>query len=386
MPRSLLLLLSAVNLVIGTAAIALAPILAIVAQGLAVSVAAAGQSMTAYAVSTAVLMPLALLATGGWPRKRLLLAALGVFVIGTALCALATGLAMLIAGRVLMGLGTTFVPVAAAVAIALVDEQRRGRALALVFLGMSLAWVLGLPAVAWAGAAWGWRAAVAGTSAMSLLAWAAVAVVVPSHIAAPGASLAGLSRLSRRVPIWRVLGLTFAYFTASYVVFAYLGPVLQALVPMPAPRLALTLGLFGMAGAVGTLVGGQATDRLGARRTLCVQLGVLGAALALLPFAAGRWPALLAVLLLLALASFGMMPPQQARLAALAPRETPLALSLNTSVLYVGTAAGAALGGAMAPLFGLERLAWAGLGPLALGALLLAADRPEVQPVARHLQ
>ena len=373
MPR-ILLLFSAVNLVIGTSAFALSGILGSVAEGLDVAVSSAGQSITVYALSTAVLAPLALVATGAWPRRRVLLAAMVLFAAGTAACALAPNLLVLMAGRALMGVGAVFTPVAAGLTLALVEPERRGQALALVFLGMSLSYVVGLPLVTWIGLAWGWRAAIGATTLLAVLAGLALAVWVPRGIQAPGAAFGGLGAALRRGNVLAVLALTLVYFVAIFCVFSYIGPVLQALVPMSPARLSLTLSLFGVSGVVGTLLGGAANDRFGARRSLWVQLLVLGSMMALLPLTAGHWAGMMVVMMVWGTAGFGMMAPQQSRLASLAPREAPLLLSLNTSMLYLGTATGAALGGAAVPLLGFARLSWVGLVAVAVSLGLLAAS------------
>lgn len=170
-----------------------------------------------------------------------------------------------------------------------------------------------------------------------------------------------------------VLALTLAYFIAIFAVFSYIGPVLQALTPMGRGQQALTLALFGLSGVAGTLVGGAANDRFGARRTLLVQLTLLGATMVLLPLTQGSWPALMATLIVWGTAGFGMMVPQQSRIAALAPAQAPMLLSLNTSMLYLGTAAGAIVGGAFAARLGFAQLAWAGLPFVALGLAILCA-------------
>jgi DHA1 family inner membrane transport protein len=299
--------------------------------------------------------------------------ALGLFAAGTAVTALAPNLAVFLLGRVLMGVGAVFTPAAAGIAIALVEPARRGQALALVFLGMSLAYVVGVPLVSWIGLGWGWRAALATTSLLSVAAWALLAWKVPREIAAPGASFAGMGAVLRRPAVASVLLLTLAYFTAIFAVFSYIGPVLKALVPMSGERLSLTLSLFGIAGVLGTLSGGAANDRFGPWRTLWTQLLLLGAMMVLLPFTAGAWGLLVLVMLVWGAAGFGMMAPQQSRLATLAPREAPLLLSLNTSMLYFGTAFGAALGGLAAPVLSFARLPWLGAAAVAVGVLLLAA-------------
>jgi len=174
-----------------------------------------------------------------------------------------------------------------------------------------------------------------------------------------------------RADVLSVLALTLAYFVAIFVVFSYIAPVLRSLVPMSAGRLSLTLSLFGVAGMLGTLLGGAATDRFGARRMLAVQLLVLGSTMALLPLTAGHWGAMMAVMIVWGVAGFGMMAPQQSRLATLAPREAPLLLSLNSSMLYLGTALGAAIGGALAPLLGFANLAWPSVAAVLLSLALL---------------
>lgn len=378
MPR-LLLLFSFVNLVIGTGAFVVSGTLEPMATGLGVSVPAAGQAMTAYALATAVLAPLALLATGRWPRRTALLAAMGLFTAGCALCALATSLPMLLAGRVLMGLGAFCTPLAAGIAVAQVEPARRGQALAFVFLGISLSYVFSVPLGAWLGYAYGWRSPLWMATVLSGLALAALAAGVPRDLQAPGASFAGLGGLLRRGDVLRALGLTLLYFTAIFAVFSYAGPVLRALVPMSPVVLSLTLALFGVSGVVGTLAGGAANDRWGPLPTLKVQLLGLGLTMALLPLTAGHYPLMLLVLLAWGVAGFGMMAPQQSRLATLAPSQAPLLLSINTSMLYAGTALGAVIGGAATAALGLQRLAWIGV-PLTAAGLLLLGSRTRRAP------
>ena len=380
MPR-LLWLFTCVNLVIGTGAFVIGGILAPLASALGVSVATAGQAMTAYALSTALLAPLVLLATGRWPRKRALLLALGLFAAGNVLCALANSLAALLIGRVLMGLGAVFTPISAGIAVASVPPAQRGKALGFVFLGISLSYVVGVPLGAWLGLQYGWHVPIWLVVALCVLAIAAVALWVPATIDAPGASFAGLGALLMRRDVQAVLTMTLLYFIAIFAVFSYIGPVLQALSPMSGPRLSLTLALFGLSGVAGTLIGGAANDRFGSRRTLAVQLATLGTTMALLPLTAGSWPALVVVLLVWGTAGFGMMVPQQSRLAALAPAQAPVLLSLNTSMLYLGTAGGAIVGGALASSLGFAQLGWAG-APFVAAALAVLWLAPTLQASA----
>jgi DHA1 family inner membrane transport protein len=368
-----------VNLVIGTGAFVLGGILAPLASDLGVSVATAGQAMTAYALSTALLAPLLLLATGHWPRKRALLLALLLLGTGNVLCALAESFSALLIARVLMGLGAVFTPISAGIAVATALPARRGKALGVVFLGISLSYVVGVPLGAWLGLQYGWQVPIWLVALLCALAFAAVARWVPAAIDAPGARFAGLGALLARRDVLGVLAVTLLYFIAIFAIFSYIGPVLQALSPMTGERLSLTLALFGLAGVAGTLIGGVANDRFGSRRTLAVQLALLGSTMALLPMSSGSWPLLMLLLLVWGTAGFGMMVPQQSRLAALAPAQAPVLLSLNASMLYLGTAGGAIVGGALVSSLGFAQLSWAGV-PFVAAALAVLCLAPTLRP------
>jgi DHA1 family inner membrane transport protein len=374
MPR-LLIAFALCNLVIGTGAFVVTGLVAPMAEDLGTSAAAAGQATTAYALATALLAPAMVVATGAWSRRAALVLAMAVFAAGNALRAVAPNLTVLLAGRVLMGVGAMFTPVAAGIAVALVQPARRGRALSIVFLGVSLSYVIGLPLGAWLGLGYGWRWPVALVAVVAAAATVAMAVALPRDIRAPGATFDGLPALLRRPGVAGVLAMTMLYFVAIFIVFSYIGPVLKALQPMSAAQISLTLMLFGLSGVIGTLVGGWENDRIGPIRTLWLHLGALALTMALVPLTAGSDLAIVAVFFAWGIAGFGMMTPQQSRLAVLSPSQAPLLLSLNTSMLYAGTALGAAIGGAAAPWVGFDKLAWVAV-PFALAAMgLLAAHR-----------
>jgi len=374
---ALLYLIALGNLVVGSSAFVLSGLVDLLAQDLGSSVAAAGQAMTAYALATALLAPLALLLTGHWSRRRALLLALALFTLGNALCALADGLAQLYAGRLLMGLGSMFTPIGAGVALAAVAPERRGQALSTAFLGMSLSYVVGVPLGAWVGRAHGWQAALWLMTAASAAMWLLAAWRVPAALQAPGASFQGLGAVLRQRAVLAMLGTTLLYFTAIFSVFSYIAPVLAALLPQGRLGLSWTLTLFGLAGVAGTLLGGAATDRFGPQRTMQVLLLTLAGAMLVLPLTAGREAALVAVLLVWGCSGFGLMTPQQARLAAVAPRQAPLLLSLNASMLYLGTALGAAVGGPAGPLVGYGQVPWVA-APFALAGWLLLVAGPRL--------
>jgi predicted MFS family arabinose efflux permease len=363
------------NLVIGSGAFVLGGILQPMSASLGISVAAAGQAMTAYAVATAVLAPLLIILTARWPRKRAVQLALALFTTGCLVCALAPNLPLLLLGRVLMGAGAMFTAAASALAVSMVVPALRGRALSITFLGMSISYAVGLPIGAWLGFEFGWRVPVWLSAAASAAALVAASWLIPAHMASAGTSFEGFKAAARQGAVLRVWGRTLLYFIAIFSVFAYVGPVLQALNPMNSAQLSATLAVFGLAGVGGTLMGGWATDRFGALRTMRVQLAVLVGMMCLLPLTRGNVPATMAVLVAWGIAGFGLMAPQQSRLASLSPAQAPLLLSLNGSMLYVGTALGAVISGALLDRVGFAQLGWVGVPFGLLAMLTLVFDR-----------
>ncbi len=363
------------NLVIGSGAFVLGGILQPMSASLGISVAAAGQAMTAYAIATAVLAPLLIILTARWPRKRAVQLALSLFTAGCLVCAIAPNFPLLLLGRVLMGAGAMFTAAASALAVSMVVPALRGRALSITFLGMSISYAVGLPIGAWLGFEFGWRVPVWLSAGASLAALVAASWLIPADMASAGTSFAGFRAAARQPAVLRVWGRTLLYFIAIFSVFAYVGPVLQALNPMSSTQLSATLAVFGLAGVAGTLMGGWATDRFGALRSMRVQLAVLVAMMCLLPLTRGHVPATMAVLVLWGIAGFGLMAPQQSRLATLSPAQAPLLLSLNGSMLYVGTALGAVASGALLDRVGFAHLGWVGVPFGLLAMLTLVFDR-----------
>jgi DHA1 family inner membrane transport protein len=372
-----LALFSLGNLVIGTGAFILAGILGGISADLGVSVPAVGQAMTAYALSTALLAPLLLVLSVNLKRKQAMALALGLFAAGNLVCSLAPNLTTLLAGRVLMGAGAMFTPIVAGLAVAGTPPAQRGKALSFVFLGISLSYVVGLPMGTWLASIHSWRLPIQVVAAASMLVLAVLMLRVPSSLQSPGATFRGAGALVRQREVGLPLLLTLMYFTAIFTLFGYIGPVLQALGPMTVGQLSLMLLAVGVSGVIGTLMGGWANDRFGAVPALKLQLLVFLLAQMAVPLTSGNYVAVLAVLFVWGTAGFGMMPAQQARLAAASPANAPLLLSLNTSMLYFGTAMGSIVGGAASAYLGFGQVAWAGVPFLLLGFATVWVPSPK---------
>jgi DHA1 family inner membrane transport protein len=366
-----LALFSLGNLVIGTGAFILAGILGSISTDLGVGVPAVGQAMTAYALSTAMLAPLLLVLTGHLKRKQAMALALTLFAAGNLVCSLAPNLTVLLAGRVLMGAGAMFTPIVAGLAVAGTPPAHRGKALSFVFLGISLSYVVGLPMGTWLASIESWRVPIQVVAAASILMLALLMFRVPTSLQSPGATFRGAGALVSQREVGLPLLLTLLYFTAIFTLFGYIGPVLQALGPMSVGQVSFMLLAVGVSGVIGTLVGGWANDRFGPVQTLRVQLFVFLLAQLAVPLTSGNYAFVMVVMLVWGTAGFGMMPAQQARLATASPANAPLLLSLNTSMLYFGTALGSIVGGAASGSLGFGQVAWAGVPFLLLGFVTL---------------
>ena len=371
------------NLVIGSGAFVLGGILEPMSSSLGISVAASGQAMTAYALAPALLAPMLIVLTAKWPRRRTIQLALSLFTAGCVVCALAPNLTLLLLGRVLMGSGAMFTTAVSALAVNMVPPALRGRALSITSLGISVSYAVGIPTGAWLGFEYGWRVPIWLSAGASLAALISTQWLVPGNLASAGSGFTGFRAVARQSAVLRIWLRTLFYFMAVFSVFAYIGPVLQALNPMSPTELSLTLGLYGVAGVAGTLCGGWANDRFGALRCLRVQLSVLTLMMILLPLTIGHPLLCLSALMIWGIAGFGMMAPQQSRLASLSPKQAPLLLSLNGSMLYLGSALGSIVSGSLLSQVGFAHLAWVGL-PFGILALLTLAFERNLVPSPAH--
>lgn len=337
---------------------------------LQVSVALGGQLITAGAVAMGVGAPLLALLLGGIDRRWLLTLALLWYAAGHALCALVPGYAALLPLRALAVLAAAvFTPQAAAAIHVLAPAQQRGRHMAFIFLGWSLASVLGMPLSAWVGDVLGWRWAFGGVALLSLAAAWGVWRTVPTGVKPPPMSLSDWARVLRNPALMGLVLITVLSSAGQFTLFSYMAPYYQQVLGASAAGVSflfLWYGVFAVGGNVGL---SRVVDRLGPVR--CVNAGLACMALAFVGWPwAGSVAAMALVLVPWALGTFGTNSAQQARLAAAAPAAAPALLSFNTSAIYAGQALGAAGGGALLAASGYAALAPAALAWMALALML----------------
>lgn len=374
-------LLALATFAMGTATLVVAGILPALAADLGVSVAAAGQVVTAFAVTFAIGSPILAALTGHLPRERLILRVLCVFTLANVLCAVAMRYDMLLLGRVVAGgCAGICTPLAYVLATGLASPQRRGAALAAVAIGTTSAMVFGVPLGTWIGHHFGWHATfwlVAATgAAAAIVLWAARLPVAADAGSIPGIAARFAPMGDPRVLI--ALLPPVLWCTAAYLFYTYVALFLgRRFAPT---EIAFLLLFFGLGGVTGSQIGGRIADRFGALLPIAVCLAASTVNLGLIEFTSRSFWGGAAVLFVWGFCGWASWTPQQTRLIALAPANAPIVLSLNNATVYVGTAAGAAGGAVFLSLAPLAALPLAAAAIYAVALIVLLATRRISQP------
>ncbi|MGA0598833.1 MFS transporter [Enterovirga sp. CN4-39] len=356
-------------------------LLPVIANDLGVTIPSAGLLISAYALGVLIGAPLMTLTTGRVPRRTLLVGLAAIFTLGNLLAAVSDSYGTLLAARLLTSFNHgAFFGVGSIVAASLVAPNRQASAVAAMFMGLTIANVVGVPLATWAGEHLGWRSSFWGISALGIVIMAALRLTLPDMpVPAGGNALAEL-RVLKRGSVVGALALTVVGSSAMFTVFTYIAPILREVTQASLPFVTAMLVTYGIGLTVGNWLGGKFADR-SVDRTLIITLASLSAVLvafaALMPFGAP-----VAVLIFLwGVASFALVPPLQVRVMTAAADAPNLASSVNIGAFNLGNALGAALGGGVIALdLGYPAVALAGAATSAIGlvAFLLAARSSEV--------
>lgn len=309
-----------------------------------VSIAAAGWLISAYALGVVVGAPTLTALTHSWPRKRVLTALMGLFVAGHAATALAPGFEALIGARFLSGLSHgAFFGACAVVARKIAPPGRQGQALALVFTGLTVANVVGVPAGTYVGQQLGWRLTFALVGIIGLVTIAAIAVMVPEVETRTG-SLRSEFAAFRRGQVWWTLLITTVGFASLFTVLSYVAPLLTEVAGYSEGSVSWVLVLFGLGATFGNLVGGRLADWR-PYRTLAVGFVAQAVVFGLLfLFADHAWVAAAGVFSF-AFVGFVMSAPIQTRGILAAGGGASMASAAMQAAFNIGNAMGAFLGG-----------------------------------------
>ena len=356
---------------IGTEAFVIAGLLPAISADLQISISAAGQLVTAYALIYAVGSPILAVMLSNVDRRSVLMLALIWFIAGNLLAVVAGGFPLLLASRMLMALGAGLcMPTALGVSVAVASAERRGRAVALVTSGISVATVVGVPLGNLVGSLFGWRATFVMVALLGAVALAGLILGLPRDLPKSTASLAERAAVARHRSVLTALLITILWALGGFTVFTYFAIPLRGL-GFDASDISLALLIFGVAAAIGNMLGGLLADRIGTTATAA--LGLAGAATALvlhsvvlkfMPEHARH--AVLGVIFLWAISGWAFYPAQIASIIRIDPKASMIALSLNASAMYLGFAIGGALGGAVIAALTPTDLGWVGGSSMAV--------------------
>jgi DHA1 family inner membrane transport protein len=330
---------------IGTTEFVIMGLLPDVARDLGVSIPRAGLLVTGYALAVALGSPIVAIATARAPRRATLLGLMGVFIVGNTLCALAPGYWALMGARVVTALAHgAFFGIGSVVATQVVPRDKRAQAIALMFTGLTLANVTGVPLGTLLGQAEGWRTTFWAVTAIGVLAVAALYAFVPSIEADQGADMLREFRALSRTQVLLAMAISVLSSVSLFSVFTYIAPLLETVTHLSAHAVSLVLLLIGAGLTVGNLAGGKLADwrLMPAVLMLFALLAVVLLALyAALPY---RWAAIV-MLTLWGAATFALASPLQMRVVDQAVEAPNLAATLNQGAFNLGNATGAWLGG-----------------------------------------
>ncbi len=367
------------NFVIGCGVMSIAGTLNDLARSLQVSVAVAGQLISIAAATMALGAPLLAGWVAGFDRRRLLALALLWYGAGHAISVLMPSYELLLPVRTITMLAAAvFTPQAAAAMGVMAPAHQRGRAITFIFLGWSVASVLGLPMSAWLGETYGWRVAFGTIAVMAFGASVWVYRVIPDGVRPAALSMRAWKEVLTHPVLMAMVMVTALSGAGQFTLLSYLTPYYRQVMGWDTEQITVLLVWFGAFGLIGNIVLTRVIDRVGPNAAVTSTLTLVAVALLLWPLGVGMVSMAL-VLTPWGLGCFSSNSTQQARLSIAAPALAPALMALNTSAIYLGQAAGAASGGWLIAHHGFGPLHWIGLGWLVVAITLsLWAGRRQV--------
>ncbi|QMV42024.1 MFS transporter [Cohnella cholangitidis] len=334
--------------VTATAELVVSGILRMIAEDLNVSIALAGQLVTAYSLAFAVGTPIIVSLTSRMERRKVLVGSLVAFILGCLACSVSSDITVLMISRMLLGVSSgVYLVVAFGTAAKIVPAEKLGGAIGTIVLGFSSAMILGVP-IGIVITKWlNWHAIFMILGLLSLLITLVVMRRLPEIEGDEPVTYRQQFKVLGSAVIVSGLLLTFFRESGNSVLFTYLTPYITDILQMKASNISVVMLVFGIFGAVGARLGGYGVDRWGASRLIAFSIIVHAATLALLPLFSEFLGVGLALIALMIFSMFVAGPAIQTYFIQQAPRSANLVLSINTSIIHLGLAAGAGAGGAM---------------------------------------
>jgi predicted MFS family arabinose efflux permease len=382
-----LLILALGMFALGTDSFVVAGILPQISRTFNVTIGAAAQMTTTYAITYAIMAPLIAALAAHVPRKRMLLTALGIFAVANLVTAGAPNFTIVLASRVLAGVGAAmFAPTATGAAATLVSPERRGQALSIVIAGLTVSTALGTPIGALIGGVGDWRWTMVFVSALAVASGAGVSSLLAYVPLPPKITLAQRIAPVADPRIALTLLCTWLYQSGHFIIYTYFTVVFDRAIGHNALLTGALLVVWGISGTVSNLVVGRLADSIGDRKLIFGMLLILTLVVGSVSWTgSGLWTTVPALILYGAF-SWGVLAPQQRRLVTIAPQTAPVVLGLNTSCTYLGVTTAGIIGALGIPAVGAHHLGYLGasLVAVALGVAELASWRIRLSNARRE--
>lgn len=362
-------LLTFISFLVGTLQFVIGGILDKVAISVGVSVSIAGQIITAYSLAAAIGTPVFMMVTAKMDRRKQLLIGLSAILLSTISTVALPGFGFLMASRIVLGVGTGIYGISAYSIVAkMAPPGRKARALSNLAMGSSAALVFGVPIARVVSAAYDWKIIFLVIGLLSLLAIFAVTRTIPASEGEAPIPLSKQLALLKTPKISVALSVSFFMFISYSVVNSYITPFLTSVMPMLERQISVVLLGLGIASLIGSKLGGFLADRIGAARTLVGGMVVQALTLMLISIVSGSVMVTIPLLIIWAIAAWTCGPTLNFNLVSIAPKASGIMLSLNSTFIQLGFAAGAGIGGIVVGGSSIMAIIWTGAATVALAA------------------
>jgi predicted MFS family arabinose efflux permease len=361
---------------IGTTEFVIVGLIPTMAADLGVSLPSAGLLVSLYALGVAVGAPVLTALTGNWKRKYVLLAVMSLFVAGNLLAWQAPGYNTLVLARILTGLAHgVFFSIGSTIATGLVSKEKAASAIAIMFTGLTVALVTGVPLGTYIGQTFGWQTTFLVVAVLGLIALIGSAFLIPSNLKQPpAAKLSAQLKVLAQPRLLLVYAITALGYGGTFTAFTYLAPILEQVSGFESSAVSLIMLVYGVSVAVGNIWGGKMADSMGPIKALTIIFAGLAGILLVFNFTAVNPIAAVITILVWGAFAFGNVPGLQVYVVKLAEKYAPdgvdVASGLNIAAFNVGIALGSWGGGHIVAEAGLMHTPWVGASVVVMALLL----------------
>ncbi len=351
---------------IGTTEFVIVGLVPTIAADLGVSLPSAGLLVSLYAVGVAIGAPILTALTGRWNRKIVLMSLMGLFVIGNLLAWQAPSYETLTIARILTGLAHgVFFSIGSMIATSLVSKEKEASAIAIMFTGLTVALVTGVPLGTWIGQHFGWRATFLVVSVLGLIALIGSAILVPKNLKKSiPATFKEQLQVIVKPQLLLVYLMTILGYGGTFTAFTYLAPILEQQTKFAPSAIGLIMLVYGVSVAIGNIWGGKLADKRGPISALSIIFSALSVILLLFTFTMQSKIAAVLTILVWGAFAFGNVPGLQIYVVKQAEKYTPnavdVASGLNIAAFNIGIALGSIIGGSVVENMSLQDTAWIG--------------------------